>query len=116
MDCSYRSSASRYWASVRWRVARLRPALKIGTVTVGPNCQMREGPVKRSESATLSTPKKPVRLTCGKNAAFATPMAQRRRHVRCDGTAGGIQALTRSARADEARKVNGPGRLRHWVL
>ena len=27
-----------------------------GTVTVGPNCQIREGPVKRSESATLSNP------------------------------------------------------------
>src|SRR2546426_6314803 len=71
---SYWISASCCCALASSTLDRMRPAVKMGCVTCGTNCQIPAGPVKSPESCVLCVPSEPVRLMRGKYAAFATPI------------------------------------------
>jgi len=53
---------------------RMRPAVKMGTVTPAPRFQIWAGPENRLERSALATPYIPVSDTEGKYAALATPI------------------------------------------
>ncbi len=89
------------------RLARLRPALKIGKVSVGTKLQARVPASNNLERLLLDEPVDAVRLMLGKNAARAAPIlalaarklrsASRmsgRRCSNCDGKPAGTLANT----------------------
>ena len=70
-----------YWAravsravSAIWRLARLRPASKMGRRICGAKLQVPLPPSNRPDSALLAVPADAVSVMLGKNAARAAPM------------------------------------------
>src|SRR5258706_11615969 len=74
MVLSYRISALARCASANFTPDFKRPAVKIGWETCGTKLQALCGPLNKVDNWLLCPPRNPLRLICGKYAAFATPM------------------------------------------